>query len=105
MVERVQYVQDSPAQHETPLTGVTIDMGASQLNVKPAGTIAALTVNLPTNPYDGEEAGINSTQIITALTVQAAGKTVANPPTTFAAVGGFCRMKYRAADTTWYRIG
>lgn len=94
-----------PAQHETPLTGATITMTASQLNVKPAGTIAALTVNLPPDPFDGEEVGVNTTQIVTALTVASTvGHTIANAPTAGTA-GGFFRMKYRLADTTWYRIG
>lgn len=102
--ELVRSLDPYPAQHETPLTGVTLVMTRAQLNVKPAGTIAALTVELPANPVDGQEVGINTTQIVTALTVQATGKTVANPPTAGTA-GGFMRFKYRLADTTWYRIG
>lgn len=104
MGERVRLIGAWKGQFETPLTGVTIDMTNTQLIIVPAGTIAALTVNLPTDPYDGEEVGINMTQVITTLTIQSAGKTVANPMTA-GTVGGFCRFKYREASTTWYRIG
>jgi hypothetical protein len=39
----------------------------------PAGTLATLTVNLPTSPIDGQVAGILTTQTITALTIGAQG--------------------------------
>lgn len=94
-----------PVQFAAPLTGATINAGsAGFLVVKPAGTIAALTVNFPTSPYDGQEWGYGTTQIVTALTLAAAGKTIANGPTAGTA-GGFAWFKYRAADTTWYRAG
>lgn len=57
-----------------PLTGATINIDAQtrQLIVNPAGTIAALTVNLPaasaTTPYTGQRIGICGTQIVTTLT-------------------------------------
>lgn len=62
---------------QAPLTGATIAVDAQtrQLIVNPAGTIAALTVNLPaassTTPYDGQRIGLCGTQIVTALTMGA----------------------------------
>lgn len=92
-------------QFAAPLTGATINASsASQLVVKPAGTIAALTVNFPTGPYDGQEWGFVTTQIITALTLAAAGKTI-QAALTAGTADGFARWKYRSTDTTWYRVG
>jgi hypothetical protein len=53
------------------VTGTTIAMQTNQLVLNPAATIAALTVTLPLNPVDGAFAEISSTQIITAITVNA----------------------------------
>lgn len=59
-----------------PLTGatVTLDAQTRQLIVNPAGTIAALTVNMPAasaTMVDGSRIGICGTQIVTALTMGA----------------------------------
>jgi len=55
----------------TLVTGSTITMQTAQLVVAPTGTLATLVVNLPLNPVDGCCAEISSTQVITALTVNA----------------------------------
>lgn len=102
--ELVRGISPYPAQIETPLTGVTVTMTRNWLTIIPAATIAALTVELPAAPADGEVAGINMTQIITTLTVQATGKTVASPLAA-GTVGGFAAWKYRLSNTTWYRVG
>ncbi len=58
----------------TPVTTdvITVDAQTRQLIVTPAGTIAALTINLPaasaTTPYNGQRIGICGTQIVTTLT-------------------------------------
>ena len=105
MSDRVRGIGHFPAQYAEPLTGASVAMTRSHLTVKPAGTIAALTILVPDDPYDGEEVSFNTTQTITALTVDdTAGATFANAPTTLSA-GAFARMKYREADNTWYRIG
>lgn len=61
---------------EAPLTGATLTLDAQtrQLIVNPAGTIAALTVNLPAasaTMVNGHRIGVCGTQIVTALTVGA----------------------------------
>jgi len=55
----------------TLVTGSTITMQTAILVLNPPGTLAALTVNLPLNPVDGADGSITSTQILTALTVNA----------------------------------
>jgi hypothetical protein len=57
-----------------PLTGATINLDAQtrQLIVNPAGTIAALTVNMPAasaTMVNGSRIGICGTQVVTALTL------------------------------------
>lgn len=94
-----------PYSYNTPLTGATITMAAYERRciINPAGTLAALTVNLPPNPVDGQVAGVATTQIVTALTVAAGtgGASIVGAPTTLAADATFT-MLYRSASTTWY---
>ena len=57
----------------TPVTGdtITVDAQTRQLIVTPAGTIAALTINLPAasaSMLNGQRIGICGTQIVTTLT-------------------------------------
>jgi len=54
------------------VTGNTVQMVGGGLHFNGAATIAAQTVTLPQNPVDGCVAEISSSQVITALTVQAA---------------------------------
>jgi hypothetical protein len=89
-----------------PLTGEThtMDDDAEVLAIMPAGTIATLTVNLPVNPYDGQEITLTASQTVTALTLAAAGKTLNGTITTIGAAL-FGSWRYRATGTTWFRIG
>lgn len=89
----------------TPLTGTTITMIANQRYqaIAPAGTIAALTLVLPPSPADSQAVSAGSSQIITALTVNAGtgGAARVGAPTTLAASSGFT-MIYQASNNTWY---
>lgn len=60
-----------PARYEVPLTAFSIDLsvGASELVINPAGTLATGTVILPVNPEEGRIFSMVSTQTQTALTV------------------------------------
>lgn len=93
-------------QRVTPATGatVTVNNDISNLVIRPAGTIATLTVNLPSNPFDTQEITICSSQIITALTVSGNGHTMIGAVSTLG-VGGFAKYKYVSTDTSYYRIG
>jgi hypothetical protein len=93
-------------QFATPTTGqtVTVTTGNTWLNITPAATLAALTINLPTDRTDGETVLVNSTQTLTALTVSGASTTVVGAPTTLAA-NGFFEMRYSGTLNAWYRTG
>ena len=89
-------------QNAAPLTGTTVVVVVADtwLCITPAGTIAALTITLPAIKADGQEVLVNSTQIITALTI--AG--LVGAPTTMAA-NGFFRARWNATLAAWYRVG
>lgn len=94
-------------QFAVPLTGttVTVATGDTWLIVTPAGTLAALTITLPTDRTDGEIVRVSCSQILTSLTVGGAGTTVNGAPTTLAAVNGFFEMAYSGTLNAWYRVG
>ena len=93
--------------YQVPLTGFSITLGNTDNNLilKPAGTLASGTITMPASPIDGQLVTISSTQVVTALTVNAnAGQTLNGTITTIA-VNGYASWVYRSADTTWYRMG
>lgn len=95
-------------QNATPLTGATVVMADNDndgtLVVTPAGTIAALTVTLPTEAASriGQIERIVTSHIITSLTVNGA-TTIGGNVTTLAA-NAFVTFQKVAANT-WRRIG
>lgn len=94
-----------PYSYNTPATGNTVTMGSRERRCinNPAGALAALTVVLPPSPGDGDVAGVSTTQVITALTVNAGtgGAAVVGAPSTLAAGAAFS-MLYRATGNSWY---
>lgn len=69
---------------QVPLTGATLTLTPQhrQLIVNPAGTIAALTVNMPAasaTMVNGSRIGVCGTQIVTALTLGAGTGNTFNP--------------------------
>lgn len=100
--------------YEVPVTTNTITETnlMNQLIIDPAGTLAALTVVLPaaTTLVDGQQWGMCTTQIISALTLTAgSGTTVKNAPTALlvpvATGAASCfRMRYVLSKTAWYRV-
>jgi len=98
-------------EYSSPLTGATVTIatsaGNAHLIVTPAGTISTLTITLPAvaGLVDKQEVLINSTQVVTTLTVDGNGATaVLGEPASLSA-NDFFRLKYDALMTTWYRIG
>jgi uncharacterized membrane protein len=70
-----------------PTTGQTISLpkGTEDVYLNPAGTLAALTVNLPPRPLPGVTVSLASSQLITTLTVHSSsGGAVTGAPTTLA---------------------
>lgn len=98
--------------YQAPLTGASITVGANdgKLILKPAGTIATLTVTLPPASAltDQQILQISSTQTVTALTLTpGSGTTINNTPTaiTPSTTGSFgYQFIYRAASAEWFRI-
>lgn len=104
-------VLEAVSQYSAPLTGTSVavnnNSADTHLIITPAGTLAALTITLPAvaNLRDKQTLIVNSTQVITALTIAANGATaVLGAPTTLAA-NGYFTLKYDLTLTTWYRVG
>jgi len=94
----------------SPLTGtsVVIPNNVSNYLITPAGTIAALTVTMPSAPTDGQVVRISSSQTVTALTLNgASGQTISNAPTAITisttATYGY-EFIYKASSKIWYRL-
>jgi len=86
-----------------PTTGQTITLSNTAYNsiIDPAGTLANLTVNLPSTPTDGMMVTFRFSQIITALVVSGNGHSILGNPTT-AALGATLTAIYKVSNTTWY---
>ena len=81
----------------------TFVAGTQVLVIVPAGTLATGTITMPPAPADGMTIRFSSSQIITALTVNAnTGQNIVSAVTTLAAGGGAVYI-YRLLNTTWYR--
>ncbi len=83
-----------------PTTGATITTVTGDNIINPAGTLATLTVNLPSSPVNGQKVHYTFTQIITALTF--GNGTIVNDITTSAA-GDKIGWQFFAATGSWYR--
>lgn len=94
-------------QNSTPTAGQTIvitdTLADITLMLSPAGTLATLTVTLPTDGGSriGQVVSIFTTQIITALTINGAAS-ILNAVTT-AALNG-CSTYKKVAANTWARL-
>jgi len=84
-------------------TAATEALGAIQL--EPAAAIASYTVTLPPNALNNQTFGVSTTQDITSLTgAPAAGQTVNGGAVGVLPADGGVAWRYRASNTTWYRI-
>lgn len=83
-----------------PTTGQTINLVKNKYNiVNPAGTLLALTLNLPSGVVNNDILYIKFTQNVS--TVSYTGGTVADPITA-PTVGGLIVLVYDNATSTWY---
>lgn len=100
--------QTLPWDYNAPLTGASIQASdqAQGLIIEPAGTIAALTVVMPANPWDGQIFRLTSTATVSTLTQSASGTQTLNGALTTigAATSTHGMWVYRAANTTWYVV-
>jgi hypothetical protein len=93
--------------YTSPTTGSTVTIADTQDTaiINPAGTLAALTVKLPTcsSSYDGKMARFQSNFAITSLTVSATAGTVTTAPSTLLQGQGIGYLCYGSASY-WFRI-
>ena len=90
--------------YQTPTTGFsyTFAAGVNVLVMQPAGTLATGTVTMPAAPVDGMTITVESTQQITALTVQGnTGQSLVNGTQTLRPNQPYSWV-YRLSNTTWY---
>lgn len=91
-------------------TGFSISVNDGYQNVwlilQPTGTFATGTIVLPAvgNAVDNQEIIVNSTNEVTALTINPNGASAVGAPTTILA-NGFFKLKYNSTFKTWYRVG
>lgn len=84
----------------TPTTGGNIVLANKQYNiVNPAGSLLALTVNLPSSPANNDVVFIKYTQAITTVTY--ASGTVVDGITSPIS-GGLVILVYDSGTTSWY---
>ena len=118
MTEILEYIQANlsfpvlTTQYAAPLTGTTVQIAdgddSVHLILTPVGGLATLTLKFPAlaNCVDKQEIVVNTTQAITALTLDENGSSIVG----FAdgatlAQYGYLRFKFDAVLSTWYRIG
>lgn len=94
-------------QTSSPVAAATVTGTANTpgLLLTPAGTLATLTIKLPSSPIDGMQWWIATSQTITAVTYQDSGGTAGN------VVGGLAslatsgaRFVYSSGTSKWYSI-
>ena len=85
---------------------VKSDFGDIQLIMTPLAIYVTGTITLPDVQLlsDKQEVIVNTTQTVTALTINPNGATVIGAPTTLSA-NGFFKLSYDAIMKTWYRVG
>ena len=85
---------------------VESDFGDIHLIMTPLATYATGTITLPNVQLlsDKQEVTVNTTQTVTALTINPNGATVIRAPTTLSA-NGFFKLSYDEVMKTWYRVG
>jgi len=101
-----EHVRYKTIEQVVPTTGQSKTIGdtTKYFIIEPAGTLATLTVVMPTNPADGQEVFITSTQIVTALTHNPGAGQTLNGALATVAVNGNAAWVYKLSNTTWYRI-
>lgn len=80
---------------------------AEDVSIIPAGTIAALTINMPAAPADKQRVTLAFDQVVTSLTQQissGSGHTLKGALTA-ATAKGFGTWLFRKQGKIWYRVG
>ena len=103
---------DYTTQYAAPSsTGFSVSITNSSANthliLTPTAGFAAGTIVLPAvaNAVDKQDILINTTQQVTALTINGNGAVAVTGEPTSLAADDFFRLKYDALTQTWFRIG
>jgi len=97
-------------QYSSPISGSTVAISGTNNSVwlvlTPISTVASLTILLPqvSGCVANQEILVNTTQTITALTVNLNGAVGGGVPTTLAA-NGFFTLRFEPVIQKWYRVG
>lgn len=105
MAHKVYGKYEESVQKSTPTTGGTITLTREKnvyAIINPAGTLATLTINLPSSPQDADIVTISTSQVLTALTI--GNGTIVGTLTTLG-LGGFASFMYISNYSIWFRIG
>jgi len=95
-------IQQYDYQVLTTAFSYTFAAGTQTLIINPAGTLATGTVTMPAAPADGMVITVESTQIITALTLSGnTGQSIVGVPATLFQNQPLSWV-YRLSNTTWY---
>ena len=92
--------------YNTPTTGATItlpsfDSGELMVFLNPAGTLATITINMPSAVADGQKVSLMTSQVLTLVTM--GGGTILSALTTLG-INAFATYAYSATNTTWFRL-
>lgn len=97
-------------QYSSPISASTVAISGTNNSVwlvlTPISTVASLTIQLPevSGCVANQEILVNTTQTITALTVNLNGAVGGGVPTTLAA-NGFFTLRFEPVIQKWYRVG
>lgn len=90
-----------------PIEGstVTFNNNKKTLLLTPTGALNAITINLPSAPFDGQEIRITTTQTISAITLTPAiGHTVSVSPVALGNLWLSASFIFVASSNTWYKL-
>lgn len=95
---------DETIRYTTAADGGTVDILDGEGGVhQTTPSIAALTVNLPPNPVNGQITTVASVNVITTLTVNASNSKIGTFSIS-AAGGAEYAFRFRSSNNTWYRV-
>jgi len=102
VIEKVGSASFAQKQHTifTPATAGTVNLINNQYNIiNPSGTIATLTVNLPSSPANNDAVYIKYTQTVTTVTY---GNGTVVDGITAPTAGGLVVLTYDSGTASWY---
>lgn len=93
---------DESEVRNTGTASFTVSDNVSTCILAGSGTI---TLTFPATPVNGQDLTITLETAYTAITLAGNGKTIITGAALGVSAGSFARYRYRAANTTWHRVG